>query len=697
MNKNRGFTLIELLSVIIVLSIIALIAIPMILNTIEEAKKQAAKVEGLNYIDAVERYVVLSMLDSSKMRLQPNIEYQISSKHYEVADADDIVEVFINDLVEIKGQKPESGFIMIGEDGKVSKSEMVVSNYPLACTSTACNIIGDKINDNDPEESICQIGQEWLFDYSLDEDGNPTEQLFTTPCSGTFKLEVWGAQGASVDDTYIGGYGAYSKGNIYLEKETNLYINIGGQGIDGTSGVITGGYNGGGDTYIINSCSNHFGSGGGATHIALSSGLLNTFENDQNSLLIASAGGGSAAYRYCHSSDYVYGIGGSGGGIVGGAPIITTCWSKKEATGGTQTEGGYGGTVNNEGTIANGSFGKGASYIRTTSSIGQSGGGGGYYGGGLGVYSSSAGGSSYIGNKLLTNKEMYCYNCLESNVLSTKTTSVDAHNLLPEINQAKEGNGYARITYVSSNPEIELHFKDSEVFVPLNETSTNEIIYFGIDSLNSSDISYSSSDTSVFTVDKNGVITGKSVGTAVLTASYHGITIQSPVIVQDVIYVYNNGPDSAINKNKSGLLWGSGSITYNGDNVTLYTNDIYTIGTCVVALVSNNKIDVTDYHYLFVEFESIDIKNNGQVAVGLASVDTATPGAGADLVVHEVIRKSVTNYTVKVDMRMLQDEYFIKIYAANKYNTYDFTNIDWGLMNPALGQVTAIVKKIYYA
>ena len=61
-----------------------------------------------------------------------------------------------------------------------------------------------------------------------------------------------------------------------------------------------------------------------------------------------------------------------------------------------------------------GSFGAG--------SIGYSGGGGGYYGG-AGGPAGAGGGSSYIGNSLLNNKAMYCYECEESNEESTKTIS----------------------------------------------------------------------------------------------------------------------------------------------------------------------------------------------------------------------------------------------------------------------------------
>ena len=77
--------------------------------------------------------------------------------------------------------------------------------------------------------------------------------------------------------------------------------------------------------------------------------------------------------------------------------------------------------------------------------------GGGYWGGYMSNSSnasSGAGGSGYIGNSLLTNKAMYCYNCEESNEESTKTISTTCAEETPTENCAKKGNGYARITYI---------------------------------------------------------------------------------------------------------------------------------------------------------------------------------------------------------------------------------------------------------
>ena len=67
---------------------------------------------------------------------------------------------------------------------------------------------------------------------------------------------------------------------------------------------------------------------------------------------------------------------------------------------------------------------------------------GGYNGGG-------AGGSSYIGNLLLSDKVMYCFGCEESTESSTRTIANTCHSSTPTENCAKEGNGYVRITLIS--------------------------------------------------------------------------------------------------------------------------------------------------------------------------------------------------------------------------------------------------------
>lgn len=262
------------------------------------------------------------------------------------------------------------------------------------------------------------------------------EQLFIAPETGRYKLETWGAQGGGVDKNYYGGYGGYSKGTILLNQGDVLYVNVGGAGAiaDTLDKKYTGGYNGGGSSLVQNdtsAVSKYYPSGGGATHISTMSGELKMVEI--NSVYIISGGGGAGSYQPSNGS---YSIGGHAGGYIG-----SHASNDKGGSGGTQSAGG---TATNG---ADGLFGLGATI--TNAKYGGTGGGGGYYGGGAGIYwYGSGGGSGYIGNSLLLNKTMYCYNCTESSAETTKTISTTCHNSTPTENCAKEGNGYARITLV---------------------------------------------------------------------------------------------------------------------------------------------------------------------------------------------------------------------------------------------------------
>ena len=287
----------------------------------------------------------------------------------------------------------------------------------------------------------------WNFDYQ------GAEQTFTVPKTGTYKLEVWGAQGGSSwlenDDTYRGGYGAYATGNISLNKNYEIHVVVGGKGnrcichssIDCCG--ENGGYNGGGKTLQYKE-STYYGSGGGATHIATTTGLLRTLESHKGNIYIVAAGGGGASnFRENNSSGY-NAIGGSGGGIEGSSGTATRTDRVNSCTGGNQLTAGTGYRNTEEYYNVGSGFGIGGypgKYLGP-------GAGGGFYGGGTSEVI-TCGGSSYIGNTNLTNKTMYCYNCTESSETATKTISTTNVSETPTSNYAKIGNGYARITLIN--------------------------------------------------------------------------------------------------------------------------------------------------------------------------------------------------------------------------------------------------------
>ena len=131
-----------------------------------------------------------------------------------------------------------------------------------------------------------------LYFYSgqtvFDFDYTSSAQTFTAPVSGTYKVELWGAQGGD-SANLLGGKGGYVSGNIELEEKKRLYVYVGGHGVTNGNfgqdipenyeelsyGFSEGGYNGGGSS---GNQSIYNGSGGGATDIRTNAGNINAFE-----------------------------------------------------------------------------------------------------------------------------------------------------------------------------------------------------------------------------------------------------------------------------------------------------------------------------------------------------------------------------------------------------------------------------------
>ena len=65
LKNKKGFTLIELLAVIVVLAIIALIATPIVMNTIKKSQKGVAERSADNYREAVENIVATERLNGN--------------------------------------------------------------------------------------------------------------------------------------------------------------------------------------------------------------------------------------------------------------------------------------------------------------------------------------------------------------------------------------------------------------------------------------------------------------------------------------------------------------------------------------------------------------------------------------------------------------------------------------------------------
>lgn len=384
MKNKKGFTLVELMAVVIILIIIVFIAINKVNKSTKDARDKTIVANAGLYVKAVNGFIS---------------EKTINDDNYESGKL--TVSQLDSEGVTISGTKPDSGYVVFS-NSEVKYACFIYSGY---------NITYDDGDFSDITRDECEdLPISYNFTYKN------KEEVFTVPFSGEYILEVWGGQGGSYSNT-TGGYGGYSRGTITLKKGDKLYINVAGKGSNCVySGTVAGGYNGGGMGHSYNNsiCAT---SGGGATHIATQSGLLASLSSSQSSVLIV-AGGGSGAYGWTSS-----------------------VWSGNSG-GGTSGSGSYGGTQ-----TSGYSFGQSNQSTEFESTTNYSGGGGGWYGGSPRWDGGAGGGSGYIGNEKLTDKDMYCYNCTTSNIESTNTISVNCAESDPTPECAKKDSGYARITY----------------------------------------------------------------------------------------------------------------------------------------------------------------------------------------------------------------------------------------------------------
>ena len=470
--KKNGFTLVELLAVILIIGLIFLLAVTNVIPIFRKSKTKGFINDAVTLAEAA------------------RIKYK-----------DDILNNIDDDLFagNISGKKCYSiKDHLMGEyasdlnsrlEGSVEVCFGTTCDYKtkLWMTNGSMYIDGDVIDENIKVENL--IKDEAVSTYystcgvnlpqqNIAYEFTATKSIksLTIPETGVYKLEVWGAQGGSThsNDSYTssGGYGAYSVGEIELQSGQTLYIVVGGKGLDtsasGTALQPAGGYNGGAKGNMAANSNRSSGSGGGATHIALESGLLSTFSAKTDKLLIVAGGGGGGFTDTDRAG--LNSNGGHGGGFEGTnfSQILDSCSNNctiyDKPSGGTQTNGGIGITNWSLGTESTtqyvGTFGQGAT---GTNSYG--GGGGGFYGGASGNYVAGAGGSGYIGNTNLTNKAMYCFNChealnlpIDEGIFTISTTGLskykntggcpNGYSSKPVSKCAKAGDGFARITKV---------------------------------------------------------------------------------------------------------------------------------------------------------------------------------------------------------------------------------------------------------
>ena len=139
MKNTKGFTLIELLAVIVILAIIALIATPMILGVINDARKGSAQNAALGYIDSVEKSMVTVMFQTSNdTSVLSNGTYTVSNSGATITNNTDSNETL---TVNFKGDTPKDGSTITISNGAVTAAKLQfdkIYGYAVNCTSSGC-------------------------------------------------------------------------------------------------------------------------------------------------------------------------------------------------------------------------------------------------------------------------------------------------------------------------------------------------------------------------------------------------------------------------------------------------------------------------------------------------------------------------------------------------------------------------------
>ncbi len=273
-------------------------------------------------------------------------------------------------------------------------------------------------------------------------------QSVTLP-PGQYRLEAWGAQGGYRSSSSKGGMGGYSVGELALDEETLIIVQVGGAG---NTGGTAGGYNGGGKRGSYNG-------GGGATDFRIGTDSLLA------RVMVAGGGGSDGASGKAggygggetgQSRTDNYGTGGYGGTQTGVSSSSWQTTSRPAST--TDKSGAYAG------------FGFGGNGITRSGGYGGAGGGGWY--GGSGAYPDGsgdddrggAGGSGFVwmGKNAPSGYLLGAANHLANASTKAGNTAFPSPSGSSETGHA--GNGYARITILEiylTTPDTPANFRQT--------------------------------------------------------------------------------------------------------------------------------------------------------------------------------------------------------------------------------------------
>ncbi len=153
--KNNGFTLIELLAVLVIISFIALIAIPSISGVINNAKKKTAEESARGYINAVNKQINFGTFENTSKRFTDGVYLLPLSDEYGV---------------KVKGKKPIAGWIVVKDD-KIVEYSISFDDYTVTVDKDAKKTIEVTNKDKLPSPPE-QVNTKPDYQYYYVTDGN---------------------------------------------------------------------------------------------------------------------------------------------------------------------------------------------------------------------------------------------------------------------------------------------------------------------------------------------------------------------------------------------------------------------------------------------------------------------------------------------------------------------------------------------
>ena len=204
MKNKKGFTLIELLAVIIILAVIALIATPIVLNVVDNARKSANKDSAYGLLDSSKLYYMESLLDESKS-LSGNLITKIN----------------------VSGRKPDSGTVYINNKGETALAVV----YDKTCFTKNYED-ADLTESDDIENCIVTVPRELYKDTVLNgADPELKDNLVpvTINTDGTVKkaslYDEWYnyTNKTWANAVLLNGNDTYKEGDIIIEDAIKAY------------------------------------------------------------------------------------------------------------------------------------------------------------------------------------------------------------------------------------------------------------------------------------------------------------------------------------------------------------------------------------------------------------------------------------------------------------------------------------------